>query len=149
MSTGIPETKSGRLICVARLKVTPGQESVIEEAICAARDYALSENEPGTHTYRTTRVIDQQGKPTGEYVVFVSLLFYVSSWFNINDLGLPLPLPSSVPLRPFLLDVSHIPQEEYAGKAGFLAHAGSPPIKAFMEKKGIVAEMVIQYAEEF
>ncbi|KAJ7154832.1 hypothetical protein C8R43DRAFT_438211 [Mycena crocata] len=105
----IPETKSGRLICIAQLKVTPGQESVIEELMSAARDYAVTEKEPGTKTYRTTRIIDQQGKPTGEYVVF----------------------------------------EEYSDKASFLAHAGGPPIQAFLEKKGIVAETVIRYAEEF
>ncbi|KAJ7154833.1 hypothetical protein C8R43DRAFT_1000514 [Mycena crocata] len=70
MSAGIPETKSGRLVCIARLKIAPGHESLFEELIAAARDYALSAEEPGTYTYRIIRIIDEAGKSTGEYVIF-------------------------------------------------------------------------------
>ncbi|KAJ7124125.1 hypothetical protein C8R43DRAFT_958809 [Mycena crocata] len=63
------DPRSGRLICIARVKVIPGKEPLFEQLITASGDYASSA-EPGTLTYRKTRIIDKEGKPTGEYVIF-------------------------------------------------------------------------------
>ncbi|THU98144.1 hypothetical protein K435DRAFT_777644 [Dendrothele bispora CBS 962.96] len=64
------QTKSGRVITVATLKINPGKEAYFEELITTTKNHALSDKEPGTFTYRTTRVLDKNGKPTGEYIIF-------------------------------------------------------------------------------
>ncbi|KAF5350333.1 hypothetical protein D9758_012798 [Tetrapyrgos nigripes] len=71
MSDNAPEqTKTGKLVIVATLKIKPGKESRFEELVSKMREEANSDKEPGTLSYRTNRVLDKEGKPTGAYIVF-------------------------------------------------------------------------------
>ncbi|KAF5328922.1 hypothetical protein D9758_016822 [Tetrapyrgos nigripes] len=63
------QRKTEKVVIVAALKINPGKEARFEELISSAQEWAKSK-EPGTLTYRTTRVVDKNGKPTGTYIVF-------------------------------------------------------------------------------
>ncbi|KAK7435209.1 hypothetical protein VKT23_019778 [Stygiomarasmius scandens] len=69
MAENLPErTSSGKLMILVRIKVKPGKETRFEELATASKLSADSDKEPGVLTYRVTRVVDKDAKPTGEYV---------------------------------------------------------------------------------
>jgi len=62
-------TPSGRLMVVATLPAKPGKEERLGELIKVVQKLALSDEEPGTFTYRVTRRVDAQGKLLPVYVI--------------------------------------------------------------------------------
>jgi len=63
-------TASGKLILIAHLTAKPGKESRLKELLAACRDYAISEKEPRTLTYRVIRIFDEDGKPGRQFTIF-------------------------------------------------------------------------------
>ncbi|KAF5350797.1 hypothetical protein D9758_010355 [Tetrapyrgos nigripes] len=60
----LPErTSSGKLMVICYITIKPGQEEKFEKMSLDTRLYANSDKEPGTLTYRTTRVVGTDGKP--------------------------------------------------------------------------------------
>ncbi|KAK7455812.1 hypothetical protein VKT23_010845 [Stygiomarasmius scandens] len=67
--SAIPEkTSSGKLMIVAHIKIIPGKEARYEELARKVKAFVDSGGEPKTLTYRLTRKVDKDGKPTGEYI---------------------------------------------------------------------------------
>ncbi|KAK7444796.1 hypothetical protein VKT23_015113 [Stygiomarasmius scandens] len=67
--SGIPDkTSSGRLMLVAHVKVAEGREAEYEEVINEVKAFRDAGGEPGTLTYRVTRIVDENANPTGEYI---------------------------------------------------------------------------------
>ncbi|KAF5358602.1 hypothetical protein D9758_007738 [Tetrapyrgos nigripes] len=70
----VPKTKSGKVTIVAKLKINPEKQTKFEETMATAKQHAYSDKEPGTLTYRVSRVLDHGGQPTGEYIAFEEYL---------------------------------------------------------------------------
>ncbi|KAK7445145.1 hypothetical protein VKT23_015013 [Stygiomarasmius scandens] len=57
------KTSSGKLMVIARITVKPGKEALFERLAIESKVSANSDQEPGTHTYRLTRVIGSDAQP--------------------------------------------------------------------------------------
>ncbi|KAK7443759.1 hypothetical protein VKT23_015542 [Stygiomarasmius scandens] len=70
MADNLPDrTSSGRLMVISHVQVKPGKEARFEELAIASRISASSDKEPGTLTYRVTRVVDNNAQPIpGKYL---------------------------------------------------------------------------------
>ncbi|KAK7457894.1 hypothetical protein VKT23_010241 [Stygiomarasmius scandens] len=67
--SNIPDkTSSGKLMVLGRVQVVEGKEARWEQIISDIKAFVETGAEPGTLTYRATRVVDENANPTGEYV---------------------------------------------------------------------------------
>ncbi|KAF5361196.1 hypothetical protein D9758_009024 [Tetrapyrgos nigripes] len=61
------KTSSGHLMILGTVQVVEGKEARWEEIISNIKAYVETGVEPSTLTYRATRIVDQNGNPTGNY----------------------------------------------------------------------------------
>ncbi|KAK7445144.1 hypothetical protein VKT23_009576 [Stygiomarasmius scandens] len=63
-------TSSGKLMVIANITVKPGKEALFEKLAIESKLSANSDKEPGTHTYRLTRVFNNDNEPMpGKYIL--------------------------------------------------------------------------------
>ncbi|KAF9073436.1 hypothetical protein BDP27DRAFT_1318900 [Rhodocollybia butyracea] len=66
----IPQTtSSGKIIVIATIHVTPGNEARMIELLRQNQASSLSDKEPNTLTYRVTRVLKSDGTPTSSFLL--------------------------------------------------------------------------------
>ncbi|THU86449.1 hypothetical protein K435DRAFT_782852 [Dendrothele bispora CBS 962.96] len=70
MADNLPErTSSGKLMVIVHINVKSGKEARFEELATASKVSANSDKEPGTLTFRVTRVVDNNAQPVaGKYI---------------------------------------------------------------------------------
>ncbi|KAF5379596.1 hypothetical protein D9757_009215 [Collybiopsis confluens] len=106
-------TPSGKLMVVATIVAKPGKDAIVQEYLKKAQERANSDEEPGTYTYRVTRRVDAEGKHLPVFVIVEEYAGTVAVYFLIWSL---------FSLHPWA-----------SGAAGMMAHAGGPPLVAFIK----------------